>query len=365
MKKNFMFLILVFANIKMANSADYYKIDPLHTNLVWSASHFDFSRPSGKFSDVTGKIIIDEKNPQKSSVEVKIVTNSITTGFEKFDNHLKSSDFLDVEKFPVATFKSSSVRLIGEGVAQVSGNLIIKDISNPIILTVKINKIDKNPISQKKTVGMTITGLLKRSQYGIKYGIPGISDEVQINIESEAIYEGESSKIKKDDSEKWQIINEKSTIDFKTSQNGSEVKGSFKKFSGNIVFDPNSLNKSFIEFSVDTSSIEMGFAEAVETIKGANWLSTINFPLATFKSDSITAKPGKNNFATKGNLKIKDKTIPIEILFNFKGLNSGYAHAVGSFNIKRTDFNIGDRNINKANGVAENVQVNFEIHAKK
>jgi polyisoprenoid-binding protein YceI len=365
MKKNFLFLLLIFINIKMANGKDYYKIDPLHTNLIWSASHFDFSRPSGKFTDVDGKIIIDEKNPQKSSVEVKIRTSSISTGFEKFDAHLKSSDFLDVEKFPVATFKSTAVRLSNEGIAQVSGSLTIKDISKPIVLMVKINKIDKNPISQKKTVGMTISGSFKRSQYGIKYGIPGISDDVKINIESEAIYEGEESKIKKDDSEKWQIINDKSTIDFKTSQNGSEVKGGFKKFSGNIIFDPNYLNKSSIEFSVETSSIEMGFAEAVDTIKGPNWLSTLNFPLATFKSDLITAKPGKNNFATRGNLKIKDKTIPIEILFNFKGLNSGYAHAVGSFNIKRTDFNIGDRNINKANGVAENVQVNFEIHAKK
>jgi polyisoprenoid-binding protein YceI len=349
----------------MAWASDYYKIDPLHTNLVWSASHFEFSRPSGKFTDIEGFVIIDEKKPQKSSVEVIIKTNSISTGFTKLDNHLKSPDFLDVEKFPIATFKSTAIRPIGPGNASVIGNLTIKDISKPITLNVKINKIDKNPLSQKKTVGMTISGSFKRSLYGIKYGIPGISDLVEINIESEAIYEGDNSLAQKKPNDNWQIINEKSKINFNTSQSGSDVSGSFKKFSGIINFDPDQLDKSSIEFSVDTTSIELGFEEAIDTIKSPSWLSTQAFPSAIFKSEKIISKPGKNNFSAKGKLQIKGKSLPIEIFFNFKGLNKTYAHAIGNFSIKRSDFLIGDRNINKSNGVADSVQVDFEIHAKK
>lgn len=365
MKKLLTFLALFILKVGDSFGADLYKLDPLHTNLVWSASHFGFSAPSGKFTDIDGKIIIDERNAQNSTVEVIIRTNSIKTGFDKFDTHLKSSDFLDCEKFPIAVFKSTSVRPSGSGFAKVNGTLTIKEIAQPITLDVKINKIGKNPITQKKTIGMTISGTLKRSLYNIKYGIPGISDEVKIEIECEATYEGEYQGKSQDSIAPWQIISEKSKIDFSTYQNGSLVSGSFKKFKGNIIFDPNKLDKSSVEIEVDTTSIDLGFVEAIETLKNSAWLATDSYPKAIFKSEKFVALPGKNNFSTKGSLQLKGKNIPIEIIFNLKAINQTYAHALGTLSIKRTDFNIGDKNINKANGVAELVNVSFEIHAKK
>ena len=364
MKKISLILASFFCFINLANGADLYKIDPMHANLVWSANHFGFSSPSGKFSEVEVKIIIDERNPQNSSVEVFIKTNSITTGFTKFDTHLKSADFFNVEKFPLAIFKSTSIRASGSSGAKVTGLLTIKEISKSVTLDVKINKIGKNPITQNKTIGMTISGKIKRSPFGITYGIPGISDDVNIQIECEAIYQGENKQSSNSDST-WQIIDNKSKIEFVATQSGSKVNGSFKKFNGSINFDPNLLEKSSVEIEVDTSSIEIPFLEAVETAKSVGWLGVETYPKAIFKSNNFVAMPGKNNFSAKGDLQLKGKNVPITLNFNLKGITERYAHAIGNVVLKRSDFNIGDKNINKSNGVLDEVLVNFEIQARK
>jgi len=364
MKKLLVILANFFCFINLANSADLYKIDPMHANLVWSANHFGFSSPSGKFSEVEGKIIIDERNPQNSSVEVFIKTNSITTGFTKFDTHLKSADFFNVEKFPIVTFKSTSVRSSGSNGAKVAGLLTIKEISKSVVLDVKINKIGKNPITQNKTIGMTISGKVKRSLFGINYGIPGISDEVNIQIECEAIYQGENKQSNNSDFE-WQIIDNKSKIEFVANQSGSKVNGSFKKFNGKINFNPDLLEKNSVEIEIDIASIDIPFLEAVETAKSAGWLGVETYPKAIFKSNNFVAMPGKNNFSAKGDLQLKGKIVPITLNFNLKAITQNYAHAVGNAVLKRSEFNIGDKNINKSNGVLDEILVNFEIQAKK
>ncbi len=364
MKKLLLILANFFCFISLANGADLYKIDPMHANVVWSANHFGFSSPSGKFGDVEGKIIIDERNAQNSSVEVIIKTNSISTSFAKFDAHLKSVDFFNVEKFPIATFKSTSIRASGSSGAKVSGLLSIKEISKPITLDVRINKIGKSPVTQNKTIGMTISGKIKRSLFGINYGIPGISDEVSLQIECEAIYQGENSESSNSESD-WEIMDNKSKIEFFATQNGSKVNGSFKKFKGKINFDPNLLDKNSVEIEVDTSSIDIPFLEAMETAKSVGWLATETYSKAIFKSNNFIAMPGKNNFLAKGVLQLKGKAVPINLNFNLKAINERYAYAIGSVVLKRSDFNIGDKNINKSNGVLDEVLVNFEIQAKK
>ena len=205
---------------------------------------------------------------------------------------------------------------------------------------------------------------IKRSLFGINYGIPGISDEVNIQIECEAIYQGESNQSNNSDSD-WQIIENKSKIEFVATQSGSKVGGSFKKFTGKINFDPNALDKNSVEIEVDTSSIEIPFLEALETAKSVGWLATATYPKAIFKSDNFIAMPGKNNFSAKGNLQLKGKMVPINLNFNLKAINDRYAYALGNVVLKRSDFNIGDKNINKSNGVLDEILVNFEIQAKK
>ncbi len=169
-----------------ASAADKYVLDPTHTNITWQANHFGFSNPSGKFAKVEGTLLLDEAKPENSKVNVTVSVGSIITGLEKFDTHLKSKDFFNVDKFPNATFISDKVEVTGKDTAKVHGKLTMLGVTKPEILDVKLNKIGENPISKKKTAGFSASTTIKRSEYGMNYGIPGVSDEVKLMIESEA-----------------------------------------------------------------------------------------------------------------------------------------------------------------------------------
>ena len=169
-----------------AYAAQKYVFEPNHTQITWQANHVGFSSPTGKFVTVAGAVMLDEEKPQNSTVEVTIATADISTGIAKFDTHLKSADFFDVERFPQATFKSTAVEMTGKNTAKVQGTLNLLGVSKPVTLDVTLNKIDIMPMVQKKTAGFSAKATLKRSDFGIKYGLPMVGDDVHITIEAEA-----------------------------------------------------------------------------------------------------------------------------------------------------------------------------------
>lgn len=177
--------VIMFCTTQV-KAAERYEFDQSHTQIMWRANHFGFSNPSGKFVTVTGSLVLDEEKPEASSVDVEIATNDISTGIEKFDTHLKSVDFFNVQKFPKATFKSDKVEVVGKDAAKVHGTLTLLGTSKPVILDVKKNKIGTNVFTQKKTAGFSAQTTIKRSDFGMNFGLPGVSDEVNITIETEA-----------------------------------------------------------------------------------------------------------------------------------------------------------------------------------
>ncbi len=169
-----------------AQAAETYTLDPYHTNLYWKANHFGFSNPSGKFATVTGTVTLDEAAPDKSSVNVTVNTGSVVTGIDLFNEHLRADKFFNSEKFPTATFVSSKVEPTGKDTAKVTGDLTLVGVTKPVTLDVTLNKIGENPINKLKTAGFTATGVVKRSEFGMTYALPGVSDDVQITIDAEA-----------------------------------------------------------------------------------------------------------------------------------------------------------------------------------
>jgi polyisoprenoid-binding protein YceI len=165
--------------------ADTYKLDPNHTSITWHVSHFGFSEPSGKFMNVDGTLVLDETNPSTSSVRVTIPIAGLDTGLPKFDEHLKSKDFLDADDYPTATFASNTVDITGKDTAIVHGSLTLHGVMKPVDLKVKLNKIGEN-MFKKKTAGFSVTASFKRSDFGIMSYLPNVGDEVAIDIESEA-----------------------------------------------------------------------------------------------------------------------------------------------------------------------------------
>ena len=189
-------IVLTLAIIGLATSAsaaDNYKFDQSHTAVIWQASHFGFSNPSGKFTAVDGVLVLDEKDPKQSSVEITIKIASIETGLEKFNEHLKSEDFFNAQKFPTAKFVSRKINLIGKDRARIAGDLTLVGVTKPVVLNVKLNKIGAHPFTQEKAVGFSANAIIKRSEFGINYAVPGVSDDVKIMIEAEAMLERKQS----------------------------------------------------------------------------------------------------------------------------------------------------------------------------
>ncbi len=165
--------------------AEQYTLDPTHTNIVWKTSHFGFSSPSGKFAKVEGSFNLDEDAPENSSVNVTIYPASIVTGIEKFDAHLASPDFFNAEKFETAQFTSTRIEMTGEDSAKIHGDLTLLGVTKPVVLDARLNKIGINPLNNLKTAGFSATTTIKRSEFGMGWGVPNVGDDVLIEIEAE------------------------------------------------------------------------------------------------------------------------------------------------------------------------------------
>jgi len=162
-----------------------YNFDKTHTNVVWFANHFGFSHPFGYFSEVEGYFAVDQNHPELSKIDVTIKTASLGTPFPKFTEHLKSKDFFDVTKFPDAKFVSTKVDVTGKDTANVIGDLTLHGVTKPVVLEVKLNNIGDHPMSKKPYIGFSATSIIKRSDFGISYGLPGVGDDVRLVIEVE------------------------------------------------------------------------------------------------------------------------------------------------------------------------------------
>lgn len=168
--------------------AETYQIDAVHSSVDFSIRHL-VGITKGKFTDFSGTIAYDEKAPEKSSVEAVIKVGSIDTENEKRNNHLKSPDFFDVEKYPEITFKSTKVEK-GEGnKLLVTGDLTMHGITKSVQLPVEVLGTGTNPWTKMPMAGFSSGTAVLRSDYGItswpdKTGVLG--DEVKIGITVES-----------------------------------------------------------------------------------------------------------------------------------------------------------------------------------
>ena len=165
--------------------AGVYNADPGHTKVTWSLSHFGFSTYVGQFAAVKAVLKVDPKAPEAADLQVTIDTASVGTLNSALDTHLKSADFLDVTKFPTATFKSTSVKSTGAGTADVTGDLTLHGVTKPVTLQVTFTQGGVNPINKAYQIGFQAKTVLKRSEFGIKTYAPALGDDVTLQIDTE------------------------------------------------------------------------------------------------------------------------------------------------------------------------------------
>ncbi len=164
-----------------------YKIDPNHTNVLASWTHFGFSRPTVNFGQADGTIVYDAENVGASSVQVTLPLKGLSALADDFYDHLTSADWFDAAQYPDATFKSTAVEAAGEGKLKVTGDLTVKGITKPVVLDVTLNNAAEHPMGKRAAIGFDATATVKRSDFGLGKYAPNVSDEVALRITTEAM----------------------------------------------------------------------------------------------------------------------------------------------------------------------------------
>jgi polyisoprenoid-binding protein YceI len=165
-----------------AIKAGTYKVEPGHTQVMFSVSHFGFTNYSGIFSDASGTLQLDPADPAASKLTVSIPVNSVMTTSTKLDQELKSAQWFDAAKFPTATFTSTKVTPTGERTATIEGDLTLHGVTKPVTLQAHLGGAGVNPLDKAHTVGFAATGVIQRGDFGVKEYLPVVGNDVHLTI---------------------------------------------------------------------------------------------------------------------------------------------------------------------------------------
>jgi polyisoprenoid-binding protein YceI len=177
-----------------------YVVDPVHSFPTFTIGHLGMAMIRGRFDEMNGKISLDTA-AHTGNVDIQIKAATVNTGDARHepggfaaknygprarDEHLRSADFFNVAEFPEITFKSTRLHFAGDAVESVEGNLTIAGVTRPVKLRVTAFKCGPNPFTKKPMCGADLEGTIKRTEFGLKYGVPAISDDVKLEIGVEA-----------------------------------------------------------------------------------------------------------------------------------------------------------------------------------
>jgi polyisoprenoid-binding protein YceI len=188
MKKHYLsFLLrrLVLAGTTVAQ-ADSFKIDPVHSAIIFKIGHFGVGNVYGRFDTFSGTFALDQSDASKDSVNVEIKTDSVDTNAPDRDKHIKSPDFFNAAQFSTATFKSTSVKKIDDKTYEVTGDFTLRGVTKPLTLNVQAVGSGPGPKGEPRS-GWEATATLKRSDFEVKTFLPAVSDEVSLIIAVEGI----------------------------------------------------------------------------------------------------------------------------------------------------------------------------------
>jgi polyisoprenoid-binding protein YceI len=175
-----------------------YAVDITHSSVVFSANHIGYTNVFGMFREWGGEFTFDPAAPEKTTVKIEVKTESIDTNDRRVqaqggrrgrDEHLRSADFFNVKEFPTMTFQSTKVEKTGEKTGKLHGNITLLGQTKPVVFDVTFNKVAPHPVpayNKVMTSGFSIRGTIKRTDFGMKFGVPAVSDEIALFIEIEA-----------------------------------------------------------------------------------------------------------------------------------------------------------------------------------
>ncbi len=170
----------------LTRAAETYKVDGVHSSVLFRAKHFNTGYFYGRFNDISGTVVVDESNPAKSSVEIEVKVDSIDTHDAKRDQHLKSPDFFNAKQFPTITFKSKQVKKSGKDTYEVTGDLNLHGVTRSVTVKVTRTGAGKDPFGGYR-IGFETVFTIKRSDFGMKFMLGPVSDEIRLIVSIEGV----------------------------------------------------------------------------------------------------------------------------------------------------------------------------------
>lgn len=178
--------LAAMAGMMQSAIADTYKVDPVHTSIVFRIGHLQVSSVYGRFNGASGTIEYDPAAAEKAKFDVQVETKNVDTNVPQRDNDLRSPNFFDAEKYPTIQFKSTSVKAAGDKTLEVSGDMTLHGVTKPITVTMQYGGVANNPRMGVRA-GFATEFTIKRSDFGMDKMIPMVGDEVKMMVQLEAV----------------------------------------------------------------------------------------------------------------------------------------------------------------------------------
>ncbi len=183
-------VIFTFASVTITTAQTKWNLDKSHSKVGFSVSHMVITDVEGNFKDFDATVTTTGEDFSTAKIDFTAKTASVYTENEKRDNHLRSDDFFNAEKYPNLTFKSKSIKQVSDNKYKLTGDLTMRDVTKEVVLDVKFNGIIKD-MSGNTRAGFKITGELNRMDYGLKFNallgtgdaVVGNTVELIINVE--------------------------------------------------------------------------------------------------------------------------------------------------------------------------------------
>ena len=184
--KNVLLAALALVPLAATAAPESFTIDPTHSFVYYEVEHLGVSMQRGRFDRTSGKFTLD-RAAKTGGIEFNIEAASISSGDNvkgsrprTLDDHLKTADFFNAAEFPRVSFKSTGVKFAGDNPSEVAGTLTMLGVSKPVTLKVERWVCKDNPMSKRPMCGGNASTTIKRSDWGMKYGVPAIGDEVRL-----------------------------------------------------------------------------------------------------------------------------------------------------------------------------------------
>lgn len=175
-----------FVAAPAARAADTYDIDPVHSTAIFRVKHLGVSFVYGRFTDVGGAVTVDPQDPGKTALAVEVRVASVSTDNAKRDEHLRGPDFFNVKEFPLASFRSASVRKTGDDAFEATGAFTLHGVTKTIIVPFTYTGTGQDPTGGTRIGGEAVFTIL-RSDYGVSALPQGIADEVRLVVSLEGV----------------------------------------------------------------------------------------------------------------------------------------------------------------------------------